>query len=129
MWPTPRASEGHRGTDPHRPGRTGGDSLKQAVALWPTPKARDCKGPENANRNAPSLETFAMLGRQGETTPTDGPPTADLNPSFVEQLMGLPAGWSDPEGSVTGYTSWVTGWSRRLARGRSGNSSTAERVA
>ena len=98
-------------------GRTGGDSLKQAVAGWPTPKARDAKGPENANRNSPSLETFAQLGRPDETTPpdgTNGPPEADLNPSFVESLMGLPDGWSDPEGSVSGFTRWATAWSRRL---------------
>ena len=117
MWPTPKASEGFRRTDPARPGRTGGDSLKQAVAGWPTPKARDAKGPENANRNSPSLETFAQLGHPDETTPTDGPtgpPEADLNPSFVESLMGLPDGWSDPEGSVSGFTRWVTDWSLKL---------------
>ena len=139
-----------RGRAPH---------LKDVAKAWPTPKARDSKGPENENRNSPGLEVMAkawatptatdatsggpsdlkprgnrtgasaiplqamakLHGRQGETTPTDGPPTADLNPSFVEQLMGLPAGWSDPEGSVTGFTSWATAWSRRLARGRSGN--------
>jgi hypothetical protein len=96
-WPTPKASEGFRATDPARPGRTGGDSLIQAVA---------------------------QLGHPDETTPTDGPtgpPEADLNPSFVEALMGLPANWSDPEGTVSGFTRWVTDWSRRLARRRSGN--------
>ena len=124
MWPTPKASEGFRRTDPARPGRTGGDSLLQAVARWPTPKARDAKGPENANRNSPSLETFAQLGHPDETTPTDGPtgpPEADLNPSFVESLMGLPDGWSDPEGSVSGFTRWVTDWSRKLGRTPPGN--------
>lgn len=119
MWPTPKASEGFRGTDPARPGRTGGDSLKQAVAGWPTPKARDAKGPENANRNSPSLETFAQLGHPDETTPpdgTNGSPEADLNPSFVESLMGLPDGWSDLEGSVSGCTRWATDWSHKLGR-------------
>jgi hypothetical protein len=101
MWPTPKASEGFRVTDPARPGRTGGDSLIQAVAGWPTPKARDAKGPENANHNSPSLETFAQLGHPDETTPTDGPtgpPEADLNPSFVEALMGLPDKLVRPRG-------------------------------
>ena len=107
MWPTPKASEGFRGTDPARPGRTGGDSLKQAVAGWPTPKARD-----------------AQLGHLDGTTPTDGtngPPEADLNPSFVESLMGLPDGWSDPSGSASGSTRWVTDWSRKLGRTPPGN--------
>lgn len=124
MWPTSKASEGFRRTDPARPGRTGGDSLMQAVAGWPTPKARDAKGPENANRNSPSLETFAQLGHPDETTPTDGPtgpPEADLNPSFVESLMGLPDGWSDPSGSASGSTRWVTDWSRKLGRTPPGN--------
>jgi hypothetical protein len=79
----------------------GGDGLVSMARAWPTPKARDAKGPENANRNSPSLETFAQLGHPGETTPpdgTNGSPEADLNPSFVESLMGLPDGWSDPVG-------------------------------
>ena len=97
MWATPTATDGIRGTDAARPGRTGGDSLKQAVA---------------------------QLGHPGETTPTDGtngPPEADLNPSFVESLMGLPDGWSDPLGSVSGFTRRATDWSRRLGRTPSGN--------
>ena len=28
--------------------------------------------------------------------------------------MGLPAGWSDPSGSVSGFTRWVTDWSLKL---------------
>ena len=102
----------------------GGDGLVSMARAWPTPKARDAKGPENANRNSPSLETFAQLGHPDETTPTDGPtgpPEADLNPSFVESLMGLPDGWSDPSGSASGSTRWVTDWSRKLGRTPPGN--------
>lgn len=51
----------------------------------------------------------------------DGPPEADLNPSFVEALMGLPDGWSDPEGSVSGFTRWATDWSHKLGRAPYGN--------
>lgn len=106
-------------------GKTHGATLAGSAQAWPTPKARDAKGADGENRNSPGLEVMAR-GHRGETTPTAGPngsPAADLNPSFVEALMGLPDGWSDPEGSVTGYTSWVMDWSRRLARGRSVNSS------
>ena len=99
-WPTPKASEGHRGTDPARPGRTGGPSLIQAVRDWPTPTAHDAKGQGHDNTN---LHNAAMHGRQAGTTPTDGPttsPPADLNPRFVEALMGVPPGWLTPCTSV-----------------------------
>lgn len=123
-WPTPRASANENRTTRPAPshGNGHGETLAgtaQAFGAWPTPKARDAKGAENANRNSPSLETFAQLGHPGETTlkaGTNGPPEADLNPSFVEALMGLPDGWSDPEGSVSGFTLWVTDWSRKLGR-------------
>jgi hypothetical protein len=84
MWATPRASEGFRGSDPERTNPESGlQGLKGQVA----------------SRHAP-------------TTPTDGgsgSPTADLNPAFVECLMGLPVGWSDPLASLTGCTCSVTG--------------------
>ena len=117
MWPTPKASEGFRGTDPARPGRTGGDSLKQAVAAWPTPTAGDgSRASHTMMRGNPTLLGVAS-GHPDETTskagPT-GPPEADLNPSFVESLMGLPDGWSDPSGSASGFTRWVTDWSLKL---------------
>ena len=92
--------------------------------LWPTPTAWDAKapGPSQVDRDTPGLSTAAVThGHRGETTPMGGPPTADLNPPFVEALMGLPDGWSDPEGSVSGFTLWVTDWSRKLGRTPSGN--------
>lgn len=70
-WPTPRASEGFRGTDPQRPGRQGGQSLLQAIN-----------------------------GRQAPTTPSGGLAGLALNPRFVEALMGLPNGWLTPSTSA-----------------------------
>lgn len=85
MWPTPRASEGFRGTDP--PHGTGGPSLRQSV------------------------------GHHHQTTTTDGDggsTRVDLNPRFVESLMGLPDGWSDAmRSNLTGFISWATAWSLR----------------
>ena len=82
MWPTPRASEGTRGSDgPHG---DGGLSLKATVS-----------------HQDPTMRSDGSGGR----------PKADLNPRFVEALMNLPVGWSDPEGSLTDFTSWVTAWS------------------
>ena len=127
MWPTPVTVDGFGGAHTlPEDGRPRGRSphLKDVCKLWSTPKARDYRqsGPAEGKRNSPDLTHQATThGHRGETTPTDGPPTGDLNPLFVEALMGLPANWSDPEGTVTGFTRWVTAWSRRLGRTPSGN--------
>jgi hypothetical protein len=66
MWPTPRASEGFRGTDP--PHGDGGPSLRQV----------------------------ATASHHDPMTLTDGPTGMVLNPAFVGALMGLPNGWLTP---------------------------------
>ena len=53
----------------------------------------------------------------------DGSKRAGLNPCFVETLMGLPIGWTDPERSLTDYISQVTDSSRSARPKRYGNSS------
>jgi hypothetical protein len=54
-------------------------------SAWPTPAARDFKdtgtSPSEFERNTPGL-----AARAG----------GSLNPSWVEQLMGFPAGWTSP---------------------------------
>ena len=97
MWPTPKASEGMRGTDPRRPGREGGDSLLQAVNSWPTPTTRDAakSGGKEGSSNV-TLTDAAVRGRlhqQITSGGNDGSPRADLNPRFVAALMGLPWDW------------------------------------
>jgi hypothetical protein len=71
MWPTPRASEMHRGSDPDRGPGGGSKGLKHhAEGFRPVP-----------------------------TTPLDGDdgsPKADLNPRFVAALMGVPWDWLTP---------------------------------
>ena len=125
MWATPVARDDQKTPEAHLAmkqrmggGRTEATSLTVQAKLWPTPKARDFRtvggGVSEQARNAPDLPTVAA-GHPTETTPTDGPtgsPKADLNPRFVEALMGLPDGWSDPlTASPTDFTSWVTAWS------------------
>ena len=62
--------------------------LIQAAKLWPTPLAQAGKGPGNSKKKqgGPNLQT--AVGGQ-------------LNPTWVEWLMGFPAGWTDLEGSET----------------------------
>lgn len=102
MWPTPTASD-HEGNGMRSGDRAGEPKLAGAARLWPTPVARNAKGRAGSNRNSPELPDLVQHGRPGETTPTDGEsgsPKVDLNPRFVESLMGLPLGWLTPSTSV-----------------------------
>lgn len=78
-----KAMERHFAT--HRKGRTKPPTLREQMIpeLWPTPAARDYKdkaSPSERNRNTPTLATHA--GGQ-------------LNPTWVEWLMGYQIGWTE----------------------------------
>jgi hypothetical protein len=90
-WPTPRASTG--GPDPES--RATGKNLQNAVASCPTPMARDHKDGD-ATANVP---TNGHLGRAAPRDPTSHP--GQLNPDWVEMLMGFPIGWTASELSGT----------------------------
>ncbi len=88
LWPTPIASGGGGGTNINNPrGIHQGNSLASAVKLslgkWPTPTAhmaKEMNSPSEALRDTPSLAS--RVGGQ-------------LNPMWVEWLMGWPLGWTD----------------------------------
>lgn len=96
MWPTPTTQdnpqikgEGKAAAHPKR-----GTTLGGAVRLWPTPTAHNAKetnAPSESDRNTPTLA--AQAG-------------GSLNPTWVELLMGWPAGWTDlkPLGKQDGKT-------------------------
>jgi DNA (cytosine-5)-methyltransferase 1 len=118
MFPTPHSNchtgAGKRGE--------GGENLQTAV-MWPTPQSRDWKGksqrgadPENrdclpnAVMNFPTprgtkVEGYSSQGFRptlaqivtGEDRPTGG----QLNPTWVDWLMGYPIAWTDLEDSET----------------------------
>ena len=126
MWPTPRASMNENRTTKPAPthGVTHGATLAGTAALWPTPQTADGhklsgQSPETAARKAAKGQQKNLLGavhastasRLHQTTPPDGlstPVRADLNPRFVEALMGLPHGW------LTSSISEATGSSRSV---------------
>lgn len=85
FWPTPRASTG--GADPET--RATGKNLQNAVASWPTPMARDHKDGDGTA----DVPTNGHLGRAAPRDPTSHP--GQLNPDWVEMLMGFPIGWTD----------------------------------
>ena len=55
---------------------------------WPTPTVQDAEndgGPSQYNRNSIPLNALVKLGTNG----------GQLNPPWVEWLMGWPIGWTD----------------------------------
>jgi hypothetical protein len=74
----------------------------QEMKRWPTPTARDWKGCGNATtrkdgkHRMDNIEAVAKFGQpdQGRSS-TAGNSRGQLNPDWVEQLMGLPVGWTD----------------------------------
>ena len=59
------------------------------LAAWPTPMARDHKD----GRATYDVPTNGHLGRAAPRDPTSHP--GQLNPEWVEMLMGYPIGWTD----------------------------------
>lgn len=89
LWPTPRHSDADRG---------GRGDLIQAVRgnpnshykMWPTPTAVDHKG---ANTRAPGKER--PLCDDDLPTRVARESSGQLNPQWVELLMGFPPGWTE----------------------------------
>lgn len=97
-WPTPTAVEGRRGNKPPRPWDTG-IPLAQAVAMWP-------------NQSLAERQAKGQQIRLNTQVSPDGGAGGQLNPPWVEWLMGFPIGW-------TALKDWVTPSSRK-SRKRSG---------
>lgn len=123
FWPTPRASDGTKGSG-ESDKRQGGPSLVTKAKCWPTPAARDWRdGRSNQHgKNARPLNEVAVMSRRGprdQKTSKDGASTSPsgpvLNPRFVEALMGWPIGW-------TNCDSWETVSCRPSPRLRSASS-------
>jgi len=122
-WPTPQAHDAHAG-NAERVGRFGtkhgGRNLNDEVMLWPTPKGT----PENYGRprdndrgdlqaavlfRTPSSRDWKGQSAKSWREREKGDPTptlpdqigGQLNPMWVEWLMGFPLGWTDLEDSET----------------------------
>jgi hypothetical protein len=115
LWPTPIATLWKDGKS--SPGY--GLNLSEAVKMWPTPCATDHKGSGKAGTLRDRLDYAAERGaiksntyatpqardfRSGSTDRWDNPERSrnlndqiggQLNPTWVEWLMGWPLGWTD----------------------------------
>ena len=73
-----------------------GDELVDYVRMWPTPKASE---------SGPDYAWATRKGSGADDLPTavsrENPSGGQLNPTWVEWLMGFPPGWTDLEPSVT----------------------------
>ena len=114
MWPTPDTQNGRDGSKTRKAlkGRHG-LSLHHAVSIWPTPTARDYKdGTAQSCQNVPengllgrAVHSRKILGGGTEHAQESGESSAgaggQLNPTWVEWLMGFPLGWTDLNASET----------------------------
>ena len=109
-WPTPTTGRVDQQLLPSQLKR---NSLNLAMTVekeenWPTPRTSDLEG-ASQNRVDGNATEFAQLRevvlRDGQPDPgnpnTSGKSRGQLNPAWVEQLIGLPQGW-------TNFDSWVT---------------------
>ena len=93
-WPTPQARD-HRTGQPKRvgdPARHGGWNLNDWAAMWPTPRASDGAGASSHGRTWSTTDhnLHTVMRELGETEAG-----GQLNPTWVEWLMGYPEGWTD----------------------------------
>lgn len=91
LLPTPRASDGEKGGQNQMSG--GKPALAAIVAMFPTPTAQDAKN----STLPPSQQDRDTVPGHLLRTGASG----QLNPQWVEWLMGYPDGWTDLEPSAT----------------------------
>ncbi len=106
VWPTPQAHDAQKG-DANRVGRFGtthgGRDLTDWVQMWPTPMPSDVEGGRTTKGKNRQNETglrkaVQRSSREQLLIETVG---GQLNPMWVEWLMGFPHGWTALEDSET----------------------------
>tara|TARA_R110000824_G_scaffold369206_3_gene558652 strand:- start:7068 stop:8174 length:1107 start_codon:yes stop_codon:yes gene_type:complete len=112
LWPTPTTD--FRNVKY----KQGGTNLHLAVKTWPTPRSGKPNG-DSVERflraraekkvSTPPLETAVWI----EESTEDG----NVNPDWVDLLMGYPAGYTEPEGEpmTTPLENWM-GWESDISR-------------
>jgi len=95
FWVTPTATDGMRGGKPARPHDTGVPLSQQVVMphRWPTPRSADARRGPDYGATANHQGGGNLLGAVKTCDKVSG----QLNPTWVEWLMGFPVGWTDLE--------------------------------
>ncbi|HEY9814957.1 MAG TPA: hypothetical protein V6D20_04015, partial [Candidatus Obscuribacterales bacterium] len=90
LWPTITVCGNH-----NRKGasKTSGDGLATAVKNWPTPQASDNR--DRGNLSSPAIKRRKAKGKQIMLSQSVSSESGQLNPAWVEWLMGWPIGWTD----------------------------------
>lgn len=122
-WMTPAAGDATRGADMKRRDADSPNSqLTTQLATWPTPTSlsfADSHQPGNSRNHNETMRLASSLpvpatDQHGSASPPSDPTCSrpQLNPAFVEWLMGWPPGW-------TSYACSATAWSHYRQRMRS----------
>ncbi len=101
--------------------KTYGANLSDQVRHWPTPTSRDYKGgytEDSLTRKDGKSRRFDVLPNAAIGGLGTDVVKGHLNPDWVEQLMGVPLGWTSLTGTTTQWTNrWADGsWEEGIPR-------------
>ena len=99
IWPTPTTMTGGEKPAPSHFNGKHGWNLGAAVQMFPTPNASDCR--DRGNMSQPSIQRRAEIGKQLNLSMVVHPTSGQLNPFWVEWLMGFPIGFTVSKDWVT----------------------------
>lgn len=116
LWPAPNVPNGGRsvkhvtewsesGKTAYHKGKKVQVGLESAVKMWPTPQASDNR--DRGNLSSGNVKRRRKKGKQIGLSQSVSVESGQLNPTWVEWLMGWPQGWTDLKPLETGkFREW-----------------------
>ena len=106
LLPTPDASQRGPTKDYNPQAKSqSGRTLQSFAAKFPTPQASDNR--DRGNMSNPSVQRRVAIGKQISLSQSVHPTSGQLNPTWVEWLMGWPLGWTDLKPLATDKSHYV----------------------
>jgi hypothetical protein len=97
LWPTPRSCSAMAATiTPDSAWKENRNPNLETIVgrrIWPTPQASDNR--DRGNMSNPSVQRRVDIGKQISLSQSVDQNSGQLNPTWVEWLMGWPLGWTD----------------------------------